>query len=644
MDERDLVGLLYRADWTRLALTGTVRGAGWTPNTTFTHRWRAWETGPRSRLSPLPDPPDWMQESTTEPRGAERSLLLAPGRRYRVTSSGGSRVIGSDGERAWRWFADLPADTKVTFDRRPELPLPELLAPVWLLTGYRLTVGEETTVAGRPGIAITGVGRPGPDRGLVGTTLVPWGLVPRPERVTAVIDAEFGIVLRSQMWPGDDDGAGGDADVTEFLSLEFGGPADPSVFTAPDGSFFGDGPSRGRGPDGRPVEDVGLAALKMVGGLAAGGLAAAVKYAPKRHSDPFAAATAEDPDDAMPEDEPLPGWASDGASDGASDDTGGRAPVSDEVLDLLYRGGLDPAPFTGTLHEWTDGEVVAGAMLRAVPESARRAGFGGVGFLVDSILADDRDAGATAHNVYNVRVGGWDRYRVDRVRRVPPVSAARLRVRHRRDSEAVTIACDGERTFKVFDDEVRVGPASVLDEGPHGDLRELLDGSWLLTCRLSGGAAVEIDGRAGYRVVATAGPGPALGAPLSWLPAWWLPAVAVVDPSSGRLLRLTRYRDGKAATRLELRSLSDGGSADFGFTPPEGLPVVDEPKGLFSRGPDDDDDTEFFGPDGRPSAPPEELRAVVDAVKERVDAAARGFFGSFLGGGGGGAGGGGGRR
>ncbi len=26
MDERELVGLLYRADWTRLALTGTVRG------------------------------------------------------------------------------------------------------------------------------------------------------------------------------------------------------------------------------------------------------------------------------------------------------------------------------------------------------------------------------------------------------------------------------------------------------------------------------------------------------------------------------------------------------------------------------------------------------------------------------------------
>ena len=98
--------------------------------------------------------------------------------------------------------------------------------------------------------------------------------------------------------------------------------------------------------------------------------------------------------------------------------------MSDEVLDLLYRGGLDPVPFTGTLHDWTDGDVVAGALLHAVPESARRAGFGGVGFLVDTVLADERAAGHTAHAVYRVRVGGWDRYRVDRVHRVPSAGGA----------------------------------------------------------------------------------------------------------------------------------------------------------------------------------------------------------------------------
>ena len=33
VDERELVGLLYRADWTRLTLTGTVRGSGQFPPT-----------------------------------------------------------------------------------------------------------------------------------------------------------------------------------------------------------------------------------------------------------------------------------------------------------------------------------------------------------------------------------------------------------------------------------------------------------------------------------------------------------------------------------------------------------------------------------------------------------------------------------
>jgi hypothetical protein len=358
------------------------------------------------------------------------------------------------------------------------------------------------------------------------------------------------------------------------------------------------------------VDEAGLAALKMVGGLAAGGLGAAIRYTPRRQADPFAAATAEDPDDAMPADDPLPDWVTDGA-DGP--------PASDEVLDLLYRGGLDSVPFTADMHEWGDADVMAGSMLRAVPESARRAGFGGVGFLVDAILTDERDAGHIEHVVYRLRVGDtWDRYRVDLVHHARPASASADRPRLRKPRrETLTIACDGERTFTVYADEVRVGPARVLDEGRPGDLGQLLDGSWLLACRLSGGEGVEVDGRPAYLVIATAGAGPVLRAPMTWLPAWWLPAVAVVDASSGRLLRVTRYRGGKAATRLELRSLSDGGSDDFGFTPPEGLPVVEEPERP----------TEFSMSDGRPWSPPEDLRAAAEAVK--------GFFGSFLGGGGG---------
>ncbi len=631
MDERELVGLLYRADWTRLSLTGTVRGVGQFPATSPGRGWWSASFGEGRRLGfswPPDPPPDWMM-ATAERSDAESALSLAPGRRYRLARTDGSRVLGCDGERVWQWFADVPPEATVKFERRPQPPVSGLLAPAWLLMGGRLTIEGETTVAGRPGIVVTGLARTAPLRGLVAATIVSWGLVPRPERVSAVIDAELGIVLRRELRYPD-----GSVKVTEFAGLEVGGAVDPTAFSPAAGSFSGDGSTAAEESERPPLEKAGLEALKMVGGLAAGGLGAAIKYTPRRHSDPFAAATAEHPDDAMPDDEPLPGWALGQAADEAGE-AEGRTPVSDEVLNLLYRGGLEPAPFSGRLCGWTDSDVVGGALLGAVPEPARRAGFGGVGFLVDTILAAEDRPGLIDHAVYSVRVGAWDRYRIDRVFRAPPTRAQRLQGR-RHDGDAVTVACDGQRTFQVFEDEIRVGPASVLDDVRHGGLLQLVDGSWLLGCSLSGGDVVEVDGRTGYQIIATMGTGPIMGTPLSWLPGWWLPAVAVVDASSGRLLRLTRYLDGKSATRLELRSLSDGGSDDFGFTPPEGLRVVEERGPDWSHGPDDDRDAEeFFGPDGHPWSPPDDVRAAVDAFKKQVDekvAAARGFLGSFLGG------------
>ena len=666
MDERELVGLLYRADWTRLTLTGTVRGSGQFPATSSGEGWWSASFGERLRPGsfsapdPPPEPPDWMM-ATADWSENESTLTLASGKRYRLAAEDGARVLGCDGARVWQWLADVPPGERVTFERKPQPPVPGLLAPAWLLLGYRLSVEGETTAAGRAGIVVTGVGRTACLRSPA-AAMLSWGLVPRPESVSAVIDAELGIVLRRELRYPD-----GRVKVTEFLGLEVGGAVDPSVFSPAAGSFFGDRP----GGERQRVDDVGRGALKMVAGLAAGGLGAAIKYAPKRHVDPFAAATSEAPDDVMPDDEPLPAWAADQADDTAAADQaadgtaadgtaadgtaeeeaaeadageadageaaerGGRAPVSDEVLNLLYRGGLEPAPFSARVCEWTDVELAGAAMLGAVPESARRAGFGGVGFLVDAISTTLGDSpGRVSHEVYSVRIGGWDRFRIDRVFRAPPARTPTIQVgeRHR---DAVTVACDGQRTFRVFEDEVRVGPASTLDQGRHGRLPELVDGSWLLGCRLSGGDVVEVDGRTGYRIIATVGAGPVTGAPLSWLPGWLLPAVAVVDASSGRLLRLTRYRGGNAATRVELRSLSDGGPDDFGFTPPDGLPVVEEPERDWSHESDDDEgELKFFGPDGRPSSPPDEVRAAVDAVRQQVDekvAAARGFLGSLFG-------------
>jgi hypothetical protein len=663
MDERELVGLLYRADWTQLALTGTVRGSGLFPATSSGEgRWSAsfgqgGRPGSSSVPDPPPEPPDWMM-ATADWSENESALTLAPGKRYRLATEDGSRVLGCEGTRVWQWLADVPPGERVTFEGKPQPPVPGLLAPAWLLLWYRLSVEEETTVAGRAGIVVTGVGRTGYLRSPA-AAMLSWGLVPRPESVSAVIDAELGIVLRRELRYLD-----GRVTVTEFLDLEVGGAVDPSVFSPAAGSFFGDRPSGER----RAVDDVGLGALKMVAGLAAGGLGAAIKYAPKRRVDPFAAATSEEPGDVMPDDEALPAWAADQVADGtAADGTaaeadagdadageaeeaeadagdtdageadagGGREPVSEEVLSLLYRGGLEPAPFSARVCEWTDVEVAGAAMLGAVPESARRAGFGGVGFLVDTISTTLGDSpGGVSHEVYSVRIGGWDRFRIDRVFHAPPARTPRIQVGERHHG-AVTVACDGQRTFRVFADEVRVGPASTLGQGRPGHLPELVDGSWLLGCRLSGGDVVEVDGRTGYRVIATVGAGPGTDAPLPWLPGWLLPAVAVVDASSGRLLRLTRYRGAEAATRVELRSVSDGGSGDFGFTPPDGLPVVEEPERDWSHGSDDDDgELKFFGPDGRPSSPPDEVRAAVEAIKQQVDekvAAARGFLGSLFG-------------
>jgi hypothetical protein len=636
MDERELVGLLYRADWTRLALTGTVRGAGQFPPTTPAGApWPASE-GLKFEAFPPRDPsrwgpPDWLRV-TAEGALDESSLLVAPGKRYRLERTDRSRVLGCDGTRVWQWFADVPPDAAVKFERQPCPPVPDLLVPNWLLTRYRLTIEGETTLVGRRAIAVTGTARGG-RRNLLSAEALSAGRTPRAGHVTAVIDAELGIVLRRELRSGPD---GEHADVAEFLSLEVADAADlgasaATAFTPPDGSFFGDGD--GDGADPNPLQKAGLEAAKLIGGLAAGGLGAAIKYGPKRQADPFATATAEDPDDAMPQDEQL------GAEAGGA---GEPAPVSEEVLSLLYRGGLELAPFSGTLHEWIDLGVVGGMLLDVVPESARRAGFGGVGFLLDTIMAEENWSTADhGHQVYRVRVGGWDRYRIDRVSPRPPRATSRLG-RPKSGGPAVTIACDGERTFRVFADEVRAGPATTLDTWHFADLAGLVDGGWLLGFGLADGGVVELDGRTGYRVIVTEGAEPPVRPPLSWVPTWWLPAVAVIDASSGRLLRLTRFRDGAAAVRLEFRSVADGGSDDFAFTPPDGLRVVDEPERWRWFEDDDDDDESdesegpaFHGPDGRPTTPPEAVQAVVDAVKEQVDltmAAAREFLGSFLGG------------
>src|ERR1700734_3941283 len=109
MDERELVGLLYRADWTGLSLSGRVRGAGQFPATSPGGGGGAAAFGPGPRPGsfllpgPPPPPPDWMMTTTDRPE-TESALTLAPGKRYRLAAEDGSRVLGCDGERVWQWL------------------------------------------------------------------------------------------------------------------------------------------------------------------------------------------------------------------------------------------------------------------------------------------------------------------------------------------------------------------------------------------------------------------------------------------------------------------------------------------------------------------------------------------------------------
>jgi len=636
ISERDVIGLLHRADWTKLTLSGTVHADEPVVDTVIIVQADRPPSGPWQREDekypgpPFPPPgklpgvPSWMsgwaQRQAREarrgrspgpfwefaPRGQDaRALAVAPGRRFRADGADGTWALGCDGARMWCWFRDRPASPTVGFngaDGQPRTPYRDLLEPSWLLSEYSLALAGEEAVAGRPGVRVrcsrravaapvTEVGGPvgGSVRGLF-APMPRWiSAVGYPDEVEAVVDAELGILLRCARRSGDEP-----PKVSEFTALDVTGAAGAPAFTAPEGGVFvGDKGAWTRAPGDRPAgpslgdalgEALGTAgkeAATAFGGLAAGGLGALIRYAPSRpRVDPFAQATTEeaDPEARIPDDEPAPDEA--GPDEAGPDEAGGGVSAAqntglpDEVPHLLYRGGLTGPSFSATLHEWFDGDAVLGA----IPESARRAGFGGFGYLVDALRDSTRDQGAdAAHAVSVVRIGDWTRYRIDAVRTLAGTPFYHPGRRGAKQAPAdakqpLTIACDGTRVWQVYRDRVITGPAAP----PPGDLAALVDASWLLDrdIELADGAEVELGGRRGYRVVARYRGPEAAG------PGWWqrlfFPAVAVVDAETGLVLRLTRFKGGRPAMRQELRDftvLEDG--ADFEFTPPAGLPVTD---------------------------------------------------------------------
>jgi len=626
VSERELIGLLYRADWTKLTLSGTVTGAdpvtdniilsdhplsgpwqrdddeaplppprwlfGGMPSWMVKHVEEAWE----ARRGPAAEP-SWGSAPGSE--GATCTLAVAPGQRFRAEGPDGAWALGYDGTRLWQWLRDRPVATSFQFDlfgtHRPQAPYRALLAPSWLLTGYSLVLNGEATVAGRNGVRIRGTVRPVAERatrvgGQLGRSAGAGGILapiprwlnsiePEDEQVEAVVDAELGILLRCSRWSADTTPR-----VTEFVSLDVPGTAGDAAFTAPAGSTFS-GANGGfwtRGPQARPAAGTagtslgdavggalggalgaaGKEAAKTVAGIAAGGLGALLKYGPSRQRVDPFAQAAAEAAD--PEAD-MP------ADETAPGEPAASAPDSealpDEVLQAVYRSGLAGPSFGATLHQWSDAE----ALLAAVPQSARGKGFGGVGLLVDALRENAQQATAGAsHAMSTVRMGGWREYRIDIVQ--PASDAAFFSTARRDQDRARTIASDGERQWQVLADRVVTGPATP----PPSELADLVDASWLLdpTLDLSDGSETWLGGRRAYRIVARYRDDAATG--FDWWKRLFFPAVAVVDAETGLALRLTRFKGGRPTMRQELRDVTalDAG-AGFGFTPPAGLRVDD---------------------------------------------------------------------
>jgi hypothetical protein len=432
-------------------------------------------------------------------------LLVAPGKRYWYRTA--DYLTGCDGGRPWELSEDdddeNDGSNSVHWVSDPEPPLPRLLCPASLLKGSRLEVRGRTQFRGREALDAVVRSRPS----------LAAGPTASEQPVEIVVDEETGVLLRIA-----EPGGGAEPEVTELVRVDFAPVIDPSRFESPTGSLIAESFAESLGP----ALKVGATAV----GLAAGALGTWIRYSPFRRG-PTAPADAADADRLIARDEAPPDLVSD-------------EPVSDELLALLYAGG--PTELAATLHTWVD----VAALAASVPASARRAGLGGLGLLMDVV----GDHPATRHTVSAICLAGPGRYQIDHAyqpRRRP-----------------VTIACDGQRTWQVYPDKVTAGPAKP----PPDEVGSLADPSWLLQSTLSGGARVTCGGRSAYRITVTRRPGDGF--------LLFRAAVAVIDAELGIVLRLTYYIGDKPVRRYELRDVR-AAVGDFQVRIPDNLPMTEAP-------------------------------------------------------------------
>jgi hypothetical protein len=556
----DLIGLLYRADWTRLSLSAELRA----------------EYG-QEPLPPPPPPPlpvrprkyrsrwyrDWPGQRQDNGRYVGHgALLIGPGGRWRLVcpdpgrGAGGEAAEGNDGEHVWSWrpleMGDPPP--LPVRENGAYLPVPELLCPSRLLGGYTLEELGPVTVAGRDAIAVAAT----PRRDALGSGSR--SARQAYDRVEVAVDAELGILLRRI-----ETSAGELVTLTELTGVTMNPPeaGDPARFAPRPGSHLGD--ANGEKAE---VSGPGWAAVN----LAAGGLDALTRHLPNR---PGRATPAEQPE-TIPSPDPAPLEPGDGS------------PPPDEVLELLYRSG-EPQVLSATARQWLDFAAVA----RQTTEEMR-AGGGGFASLLDTVTSVMNVTRTEAR----LRVGGPDRYRLDYSARPRP-------------ADATTVSCDGERSWRVFQDRTLVGPATALRE----PIASLAESSWLLRLRLSGCAELTYRGRPArqVRVTTSGGENQVPGLLMSF------PADAIVDAETGCLLRLLCYAEGTVAIWSELDDIStepiDPG--EFQVHVPPGTRIVEVTGNLIT-------DAVAAIPGVKGTA----ARAAAEAVNRAADAvsAARSFW------------------
>jgi len=531
----ELIGLLYRADWTRLSLSAELRSE--TDREALPHLSRE-ERSHWFRAWP-------MREQDNGRYAGRGALLMGSGGRWRLEcpvpgqDAEGEAAEGNDGERGWSWRPremggppPLPVKVGGAYP-----PVPELLCPSCLLGGYTLEELGPVTVAGRDAVAVAAT----PRRDVLGSRSAERSY----DRIEVAVDAELGILLRRI------ETSGGElVTLTELTDVRMNPPeaADPARFAPPPGSHRVQTPGEQRRAR---VSGPGWAAAD----LAFGGFSALIGNAPHP------------PGHGAPDEQPAVMPSPDPAPLEPADD----APPPDEVLELLYRSG-EPRDLGATARRWLDMAAVGAP----TSQDIRAAGRGGLASFLDAMSRGYYVARTEAR----LRVSGPDRYRLD------------FSSRPRR-ADSTTIACDGERRWRVYQDQIMVGPAAPLQD----DSAFLADSCWLLRRRLSGGAELIYRGRSVRQLRVTSVPGGTEGAlgPLITFSAdasvdapgdasMHAPTDAIVDVETGCVLRLISYAGDTLAIWSELDDISTepADPEEFRVHVPPGTRTVEETGNLFA--------------------------------------------------------------